>query len=169
MITLEDSIEIKTAPERVLNGLIKVFSSDEYFKRWHKDHVKCQWTRGKPFEIGSVLYVEEYMHGELHKMKFLGTKLDPNRKIEYKLLFPTSIICPKGSFIIEPKGESCIFTATLSFRLGWLFSRFAKGRVEAITKHMKEEGENIKAALEAGSNRRTTGQVLPEGGVNGGG
>ena len=38
-------------------------------------------------------------------MKFLGTKVDPNRRIEYKLLFPISIICPKGSFVIEPKGK----------------------------------------------------------------
>ncbi len=148
MTTLKDSIEIKTAPEKIFNGLIRVFSSEEDFKRWHKDHVKCQWLRGKPFEIGSVLYIEEYLHGELHKMKFLGTQLDPNRKIEYKLLFPMSMICPKGSFIIEPKGESCIFTATLSFRLGWLFLIFAQGRVEAIKKHMKEEGENLKKISE---------------------
>ena len=83
-------------------------------------------------------------------MKFLGTRVEPNRKIEYKLLFPTSIICPQGSFVMEPKGESCIFTATLSFRLRWLFSIFAKGRVEAIHKHMKEEGENLKKLLEKG-------------------
>jgi len=148
MIILKDSIEIKTASEKIFNGLIKVFSSEEYFKRWHKDHVKCQWRRGKPFEEGSILYVEEYLHGDLHKMEFLGNKVDPNRKIEYKLLFPTSIICPKGSFIIEPTGENCIFTATLSFRFGWLFSIFTKGRVEAIKKHMKEEGENLKRLLE---------------------
>jgi len=148
MTTLKDSIEIKTAPEKIFNGLIRVFSSEENFKRWHKDHVQCQWLRGKPFEIGSVLYVEEYLHGELHKMKFLSTQLDPNRKIEYKLLFPVSMICPKGSFLIEPKGESSIFTATLSFRMGWLFLIFTKSRVEAIIKHMKEEGENLKDILE---------------------
>ena len=148
MTTLKDSIEIKTVPEKIFNGLIRAFSSEENFKKWHKDHIKCQWLRGKPFEIGSVLYVEEYLHGELHKMKFLSTQLEPNRKIEYKLLFPTSIICPRGSFIIEPKGESCIFTATLSFRVGWLFSIFAKNRVDAIKKHMKEEKENIKKISE---------------------
>ena len=148
MTTLKDSIEIKTTPEEIFNGLIRAFSSEENFKTWHKDHVKCQWLRGKPFEIGSVLYVEEYLHEELHKLRFFGTQLESNRKIEYKLLFPASIICPKGSFIIEPKGESCIFTATLSFRMGWLFSIFAKGRVEAIKKHMKEEGENLKMILE---------------------
>ena len=36
----------------------------------------------------------------------------------------------------------------LSFRFGWLFSKLAKNRVEAIKKHMKEEGENLKILLE---------------------
>jgi len=148
MITLRDSIEIKTTPEKVFNGLSKIFSSEENFRAWHPDHVRCRWLKGKPFEEGSIVYVEEYMHGKLHKIKFLGTRVEPNRRIEYKILFPTSIACPKGSFIIEPKGKSCIFTATLSFRFGWLFSKFAKSRVEAVKKHMKEEGENLKRLLE---------------------
>lgn len=148
MTTLKDSIEIRTTPEIAFNGLIKVFSSQEYFKKWHKDHVKCCWIKGQPFEVGSVLYCEEYLHGDLHKMKFIGTKNEQNRKIEYKLLFPTSIICPKGSFIIKSKERSCIFTATLSFRFGWFFQKFAKSRVEAVTKHMKEEGENLRELLE---------------------
>ena len=148
MITLIDSIEIKTTPEKLFNGLIEVFSSQEKFKQWHEDHVKCSWIKGQPFELGSILYCEEYLHGELHKMKFLATKKEPNRRIEYKLLFPTSILCPTGSFIIEPKDGSCIFTATLTFRFGWFFQKFARGRVEAVTTHMKEEGENLRSILE---------------------
>ncbi|MFX1284802.1 MAG: SRPBCC family protein [Promethearchaeota archaeon] len=148
MITLIDSIDVKTTPGKLFDGLIKVFSSKENYIQWHKDHVKCSWIKGQPFELGSILYCEEYLHGELHKMKFLTTKKEPNRIIEYKLLFPMSIICPKGSFIIEPKDGSSIFTATLSFRFGWFFQKFAKRRVEAITMHMKEEGENLRKILE---------------------
>ena len=73
MITLTDSIEIKATPEKIFNGLIKVFSSEKYFKTWHQDHVKCYWIKGEPFEEGSILYVEEYLHGKIHKMKFIGT------------------------------------------------------------------------------------------------
>jgi hypothetical protein len=148
MVTVKDTIEIKTTPEKIFGGLIKVFSSQEYFKKWHKDHVKCQWLKGKPFEKGSILYVEEYLHGELHKMKFLTTQLEPNRKIEYRLLFPMSIICPIGSFTVEQKGESSIFTASLTFRFGWLFTKFAKSNVEGMKNHMREEGENLKKLLE---------------------
>jgi len=148
METVKDSIVIKTTPEKIFDGLIKIFSSQGYFKKWHKDHVKCQWLKGKPFEEGSILYVEEYIHGELHKMKFLSTQLEPNRKIEYRLLFPMSVICLRGSFTVEPKGESCIFTATLTFRFGWLFTKFAKNNVEAMKNHMREEGKNLKKIIE---------------------
>ena len=148
MDTVKDTIEIKTTPEKIFDGLIKVFSSQEYFKKWHKEHVKCQWLKGKPFEEGSILYVEEYLHGKLHKMKFLTTHLEPNRKIEYRLLFPISIICPRGSFIVVPKEGNSIFTATLTFRFGWLFTKFSKSNVEGMKNHMREEGENLKKLLE---------------------
>ena len=148
METLKDRIEIKAIPEKIFDGLIKVFSSQKYFKQWHKEHVKCQWLKGKPFEEGSILYVEEYLHGELHKMKFLSTRLEPNRIIEYRLLFPMSIICPKGSFIVESKGKKSIFTATLTFRFGWFLKKVAKKNVEGMKNHMREEGENLKKIIE---------------------
>ena len=148
MITLTDSIEINAKPDEVYEGLVKVFSSQEYFKKWHKDHVKCSWAKGEPFEVGSILYVEEYMHNSLHKMQFLGTKNESNRIIEYKLLFPMSIICPKGSFTINSENGKSIFTATLSFRFSWLFQKFMKSRVEAIIQHMKDESENLKKIVE---------------------
>lgn len=148
MTTLTDSIEIKIRPEELFEGLIRVFSSEEYYRRWHRDHVRCLWVKGRPFEEGSILYVEEYLHGRLHKMKFLDIKVEPNRKVEYRLSFPTSVVCPKGSFTIEPKGESCTFTATLFFRFGRAFAKLARSRVEAMERHMKEEGENLKNLLE---------------------
>ena len=144
MIILKDSIEIKTTPEKIFDFFVHF---EENYLAWHPDHVKSYWI-GKPAKEGSILYCEEYLHKKLHKMKFRITKVELNRKIKYKLSFPMSVICPKGSFVIEPKGDSCIFTATLSFRFGWLFSKLAKDRVEAVKKHMKEEGENLKRLLE---------------------
>lgn len=148
MVTLKDSIEIRTTPEKVFNGLIKAFSSEDDYKKWHKDHVKCNWIKGQPFEVGSILYCEEYLHHDLHKMKFQSTKKEPYNNIEFKVLFPMSLICPKGSFIIEPEEERSIFTATLSFRFGWFFQKFAKNRIEMVANHMREEGENFKKLLE---------------------
>ncbi|QOP41492.1 SRPBCC family protein [Sulfurimonas marina] len=148
MTILKDSIEIKASPETIFNALIWVFSTSENFKTWHKDHVRCQWLKGNAFEVGSVLYVEEYLHGKLHKLKFKSIRLEPNRKVEFRLLFPASLICPGGAFTIEQKDKSSVFSATLSFRMSWVFSMFFRDRVKAIKKHMKEEGENLKTILE---------------------
>jgi len=82
MITLRDSIEIKTTPEKIFDFFVHF---EENYLAWHPDHVKSYWI-GKPAKEGSILYCEEYLHGKLHRMKFRITKVELNRKIEYKLL-----------------------------------------------------------------------------------
>lgn len=145
MKVLQDSIEIRAMPEKIFDWLLHL---EEHYREWHPDHITCSWVKGGPGKEGSVLYIEEYVHKDLHKMEFRITKIEPARKIEYSILFPTSILCPNGSFIIELKNRSCIFTATLSFRFGGLLSHLFKKRVEALRTHMKEEGENLKKLLE---------------------
>ncbi|GAJ11880.1 unnamed protein product, partial [marine sediment metagenome] len=60
---------------------------------------------------------------------------------------------PKNTFSVEQKEGTCVFTATGTYRLGWLAKTFAKKRLErglsSVKKHMKEEGENLKRILEA--------------------
>jgi hypothetical protein len=71
--------------------------------------------------------------------------------IEYKLVFPHSLISTGGSFSVEQLGYNrCLFTATLSFRFGWLLSKIAKEMVVSLRTHMREEGENLKILLESG-------------------
>ncbi len=150
MATLKDSIGIRAEPAKVFEWFLDI---EQNYKAWHPDHVSWRWLKGKPFEGGSVACVEENIHGKLHKLKFLATNVEPNRRIEYKALFPTSIIMPNGSFAIEPRGDGCIFTATLSFRFGWLLRRLAKGEVESIKTHMAAEGENLKRLVERSKKR----------------
>ena len=76
-------------------------------------------------------------------------RVEPNRLLEYKPSFPWAIFIPKGQFVIEPRGgKSCVFTATISLRVGPLFKKFGRKRLEAVKQHMKEEGENLKKILE---------------------
>jgi len=151
---LTDSIEIKTTPEKVFDFFFRLVDNESY-RAWHPDdHVTFRWIKGHPWEEGSVGYAEEYIHGKLHKLKFVITKLIPNRLIEYA---PTSwflrIYFPKNRFTVEPKQGACIFTAQGTIRVGWLIRTFAKKRLErglsSVRKHMKEEGESLKRILEA--------------------
>jgi len=149
MITLRDSIEIEAAPEKVFGWLAQRFKDREGYQAWHPDHVDLRWIKGEPLQEGSILYAEEYLHDQLHKLKFLISKIVPNEVIEYRSLFPLSIFNPSNAFLFQPKGNnSCIFTATVSFRGGPLFKKLAKTIIEATKWHMKEEGENLKSMLE---------------------
>jgi len=153
MIKLKDSIEVKARPEEVYNWLIQRMRDKESYQAWHPDHVDIRWIKGEPLKEGSILYAEEYLQGHLHKLKFRITKIVPKRLIAYRSLFPLSILAPGNKFIIEPKGnDSCIFTAMGSLKIPrWLFLRPHKKhehKIEATERHMKEEGENLKRALE---------------------
>lgn len=147
MILLKDSVKINRPPEVVFEWFNHFV---ENYNSWHQDHVLAKWVKGKNFEKGSILYAEEYLCGKLEKISFKTTDYIQNELIEYKPLFPESIICSGGSFITKPYDGKSIFTATLSFRFGWLFSKIAKSRLEAINTHMKEEGINLKRILENG-------------------
>ena len=155
-ITITDSVKIKTTPAKIFDFLVQLVD-DESYRVWHpEDHVALHWLKGKPWEEGSVVYAEEYIHGKLHKLKFIVTKVVPNRKIEY---VPTSRFLrkyfPKNTFSVEPEPteEACIFTASGTVRVGWIVRTFAKNKLEhglsSVRKHMKEEGESLKRILEA--------------------
>ena len=153
MIHLEDSIEVKATPERVFEWLIQRFKDKESYQAWHPEHVDIRWIKGEPLQEGSILYAEEYLHGDMHKLKFRITKVVPNRLIEYSFLFPLSVLSPGNTFLIEPKGKNrCIFTAAGSLRLPrWLFEKITKkheNKIEATQQHIKEEGVNLKRAVE---------------------
>jgi hypothetical protein len=155
MIILRDSIEIKATPEKVFEWLIQRFKDKESYRAWHPDHVDIRWIKGEPLQEGSIVYAEEYLHGDLHRLRFRVTKIVPNRVIEYRALFPLSILAPVNKFLIAPKGENrCAFTAMGSLRLPRrLFRRLHRKhehKIEATEQHMKEEGENLKRALEKG-------------------
>ena len=151
-ITLKNSIEIQTTAEKIFDFFIHL---EQNYKTWHPDdHIAVRWIKGKPFEEGSIIYYEEYLHGKVHKGKFIITKVVPNREIEFSPLFWLwRIYFPKNTFTIEPKEKTCIFTATVSIRVGWLVKTFAKNKLEfgisCVEKHMKEEGENLKKILES--------------------
>ena len=156
---LTDSIEINATPEKVFEFFFNLVD-DESYRAWHPDdHVALRWIIGNPWEEGSVVCAEEYIHGKLHKLKFVITKLIPNRLIEYS---PTSwflrMYFPKNRFTVEPKQGGCIFTAQGTLRVGWLVRTFFKKRLErglsSVQKHMKEEGESLKRILEADTKSR---------------
>jgi len=143
---LEDSIIINVSPDKVFDWF---FHFAENYQAWHHDHVKAEWVKGRPLEVGCVMCAEEYLHGELHKIKFRLTEIIPNQLIAYQNLFPLSLLSPGGTFQLTPlEGQGTKFTATLTFRMGKLLAKLAREQVAAFKEHMQEESRNLKQLLE---------------------
>lgn len=153
-MVLTDSIEINTTPEKIFDFLTHIVD-DESYRVWHpKDHVAFRWIKGQPWQEGSIFYAEEYIHGKLHKIKLVVSRIIPNRLIEYTPLSRIlRIYFPKNTFSMEPKGDTCLFKASGTLRVGCLVKTFAKSKLDmglaSVRKHMKEEGENLKKLLES--------------------
>lgn len=152
-IIIEDSIEIDASPEAVFNFLLNL-TDDASYRAWHsKDHISFKWVKGKPWEVGSIILAKEYIHGVVHRLKFVITQMIPNRFIEYSPTFWLfRIFIPKNQFIIEPTSNGCIFKAVGIYKVGRIGRVFAKKRIvegiASIKKHLKEEGESLKHAIE---------------------
>ena len=156
-VILTDSIEIKTTPKEIFDFFTHLVDDQSYRAWYPDDHVALRWIKGQPWEEGSVVYAEEYIHGKLHKLRFVITKVIPNRRIEFAPLSRfLRIYFPKNIFAIEPKEDNCVFTASGCLRVGWLVKTFAKDKLKqglsSVRKHMKEEGENLKRILESEAN-----------------
>jgi len=145
MKTLRESIEINVSPEVIWDWFLNVA---ENYLEWHPSHIKAIWETETRSEIGSILYAEEDIGEEFLKMRSKLTKLIPNRLYRFKTVGFLKFILVGGSFEIEPSENGSIFTATLDFRMGKFLSKLVKKKVQQISQHMIEEGENLKKILE---------------------
>ena len=143
-----ERITINCTPDKVYDTLLFFFRNSENYKLWHNDHISCYWKKGKDFSPGSILIAEEYLHGTPHRLGFRIINCNPNSILEYKMLFPFSIICSGGLFKIISKGKETELIAQLSFRFGFLLKVLFKKAIESLCNHMKEEGVSIKAIIE---------------------
>lgn len=149
MILLSDTVIIRTTPTRAFQWFEHL---EENYLAWHPAHVSCRYLQGAGLKEGSVLRVEEYLHGKLHKLTFHLTRVVPAREIQYR-------IAPglRGGFRFKPTTEGVELGAEI--RLGWqipimgvlvdlLLKVFFYRQLQALRQHMHEEGLNLRAILE---------------------
>ena len=145
MKILRESIEINASPEVIWDWFLHIA---ENYLEWHPSHIKAYWETETASEVGAILYAEEDISGDFLKMRSKLTKLIPNRLYRFKTVGGLKLLLAGGSFEIEPSENGINFTATLDFHMGKLISKLAKKRVQQISQHMIEEGENLKKILE---------------------
>ncbi len=144
MLILDDTVELRAQPSEVYDWFRNL---PMHYRDWHPDHVSCRYIKGNPLEVGSVLCIEEYLHGRLHRLRLRLTSIEPNVCIGYR-------IAPAlhGGFRLTPTGSGTRVEAKLY--LGWntpgigqivdfAIARLFKTRIAELRKHMREEGQNL--------------------------
>ncbi len=106
MIELRDSTFIDAQPEHVWAWLEEM---PLHYRQWHPDHVACRYEGGQVLRTGTALYVEERLHGRLHRLRLRATEVVPGEVVRYASRGFA------GAFIIVPEGDGTRFTAELSF------------------------------------------------------
>ena len=97
MIVLADTIQIAVEPERVFEWLMTL---DDHYLEWHPDHLSCRII-GRPVEIGSIVEVEELLHGKPHRLRMRITEIEPGRSLRYRIA-PFVV----GGFTAEPDAQA---------------------------------------------------------------
>lgn len=143
----EDSIFIKATCEEVYHFFEKM---EENYLKWHPEHLRFEWRKGRDLKEGNVFYFEEEIGGQLLKKETHFTDIIPNRYIEFKMVnwFYRWFI-PKMTFVFTPEKEGCVFTGQVFLRgIGPLGKWAHRKEFAAVRQHMKEEGENLKQIIE---------------------
>lgn len=150
MVILRDTVEINAPVKEVYSFFLHF---QENYLAWHPDHTFCRYLTDGPLRIGSVIYVEEVLHGRPHRLKMRLTGLELNSRIDYQL-FPGAW----GSFIFDQKdARTSLFTAELRFGLALpilgklldpILRLLLSSQLQGIERHMNEEGKNLKKGME---------------------
>ena len=102
MILLRDEVRIDATPEQVFDWLAHF---QEHYLAWHPDHVECRYLRGSSIlEKDAILYVEEYLHGDLHRLKLRATEVIPDSRVEYMAGFGIG-----GAFEVQQREDGVLF------------------------------------------------------------
>jgi uncharacterized protein YndB with AHSA1/START domain len=124
---------------------------EKNYTHWHRDHITFRWLQEGRQAVGNRFYFEERIHGHHLKRTMRYTKVVPDRLIEF---VPDNAISAfflrRITFIIEPLDGECRFTQEVQILIGPIGRWLNRKGLAAAEKHMREEGENLKAMMEKG-------------------
>ena len=143
---LEDRTTIAALAARIF-----AFFDDlaDNYTRWHPDHHRFEWRHGTRVEIGNVCRFDETIGGKRMKKQVVFTEVERDRLIAFA---PTSrlarLLLPRLSFELVPVAGGIEFIARIWLRIGPLAAWLNRRDLDAVRRHMREEGQNLKALME---------------------
>jgi hypothetical protein len=146
MILSETSPAIRAAPGEVFAFFAGMESN---YKRWHPDHELFRWLDPPAVKQGVRFHFEERIAGKLLKKTVVFTRVEPGVLIEFA---PTSRLfrafLPRISFRIT-KGDGWLtVTQDVYLRIGPLAAWLNRRELDAVRRHMRQEGENLRRLLD---------------------
>jgi hypothetical protein len=97
VITLKDSVEIKTTPEELFDWFKNL---DKHFEEWHPNHKKFVKVTGGTDE-GDIVYSEELVEGKWYKVKVKIGKLEKSEQgWRIELLKGAALALPAASTVV---------------------------------------------------------------------
>jgi predicted transcriptional regulator len=139
-------IEIKVPVEKVF-----LFMCDyaRHYTEVSQDHIERVVNIKNPNlehpDVSFYFRQKSPITGREQKIKGRVTRVEMNRYIGTRFLFPISLVLPKVENIFEPNGEGCLLTTNLHFTF---LAHLMKKSVRKVVEHITGELEETKNRLE---------------------
>lgn len=132
---------------------------DEKFSAWHPDHIRLDLIRGDLSKVGSIIYFEEYLGKNKHKLRLMCqlTKRKENSYLEFHLPYPLRFLLPgNGGIQLEEKEKGTRVKIFVNYGIPLPVLNEITDKViekffvkaDDIVSHTKEEMEILKDLLE---------------------
>ena len=140
------AIEINASPEQVFLFLCEY---DKHYTEVSENHIERVTNIKNPdLEHPDVTFCFRQISpisGKEQKVRGSVTRVEINRYIAYKLLFPTSLYLKRVEEILEPAADGCLLTTNLYFTF---IAKLAKNSRHKVAEHIKGELEEMRDMLE---------------------
>ena len=140
-------LEIKAPPEEVF-----LFLADyaKHYTEVSKDHIERVVNVKNPDlehpDVSFYFRQVSPISGREQKIRGRVTRVEMNRYIGTRFLFPVSLFLPRVENILEPKGAGCLLITNLHFTF---LAELASKSKRKVVEHITEELEETKKALES--------------------
>ena len=146
MILAETSPVIRAHPEKLFAFFLAMETN---YLRWHPDHVCFRWLEKAELRTGAGFYFEERIGGKLLKKTVTFTRIIPGELIEFAPVSKIfALFLPRISFAVSRGAEGFSVMQEIVIRTGPIGASLNRREFNAVSEHMRQEGENLKRLLE---------------------
>lgn len=155
MKTISDEVVVDASPVETFEFFRSM--DEARYLAWHPDHVAFHLLEGDRIEPGARASFEEDIGDERLSSTVRYTEVCAPTYVEFRDESPiTRLFNPKNTFTLEATDGITRVTAAVHLRIGPLerLSGRVRRDLEALRRHVREEGENLKRLVEAGEIER---------------